>query len=397
MAEAPDKISLLLEIGTEEIPARFLPPAIQFLKEKAAAFLSDYSVEFSGIRTYGTPRRLALLVDGIPHLQKDRVREVFGPPKKAAFDGAGNPSQAAIGFAASQGVDVSALQIRKKEKGEYIAAVIEEKGRAVKEVLPEILEKVVRSLSFPKSMRWGDGNLRFVRPIHWMLAVYGADVVPFAVDGIMSSNLTKGHRFLSPGSFVLKDIVTYINLMENNYVIVDQEARQRKITEGITRLSGSVEGVPVSDEALLATVTYLTEYPVPFLCEFPPKYLGLPKELLITVMRDHQKFFAVEDGSGRLKNHFIVVSNTKEENAGTVKAGAERVIKARFEDARFYYEEDLGKPLHARIVEMKRVTFHDRLGSLYDKTERVVKIASFLASRLCPEKRETIERAALLS
>ncbi|MGD1075266.1 MAG: glycine--tRNA ligase subunit beta [Thermodesulfovibrionales bacterium] len=397
MTQDSKKSSLLVEIGTEEIPARFLPPALTMLNEKAGSVFSDYSVEFSLLQTYGTPRRLVLLVSGIPPMQKDVVREVYGPPKKAAFDEGGKPSKAALGFAASLGVDVSSLLIRKKEKGEYVVAVIEQKGGAVKEVLAEIVPKIILALHFPKSMRWGNGSFRFVRPIHWILALYDGETIPFEIDGIKSGNVTKGHRFLSPGTFVMREIPTYIHLMENNYVIVDQEMRRKAINEGVMRLSSSVGGVSVKDEGLLEAVTNLTEYPVAFLCEFPDNYLRLPRELLVTVMRDHQKFFAVEDGQGRLKNYFIVVGNTKGENAETVKAGAERVIKARFEDARFYYEEDLKRPLHSRVEDLRQVTFHDRIGNLYDKTENVVKLASYLSKRLFPERKNLIERAAWLS
>lgn len=394
---APQPASLLLEVGTEEIPARFIPSALALLRDKAGSFLNEYSVDFSVLRTYGTPRRLVLLAEGIPPLQRDSVKEVFGPPRKAAFDAEGKPTRAATGFAASQGVEVSDLVIRSKDKGEYVVAVIEKRGVAVREVLPEVLEKTVRSLHFPKSMRWAEGEFRFVRPVRWIVALYGAEPISFEIDGIRSGNISKGHRFLSPGSFAIKDIATYIHLMENNFVIVDQETRKKAISEGITRLASTVGGVPVMDEELLETVTYLTEYPVPFLCKFPSDYLKLPTELLVTVMRDHQKFFAVEDEQARLKNYFIVVGNTKEENEDTIRTGAERVIKARFEDARFYYEEDLKKPLHTRIEDLKRVTFHDRLGSLYDKTARTVKLASFLAGRLFPGKKANVERAAWLS
>lgn len=388
--------SLLLEIGTEEIPARFLPPALRILKENAASLFNDYLISFSEVKTYATPRRLAVLVEGIPPLQEDRVKEVLGPAKKVAFDEQGNPTKAAAGFAQSQGVKVTDLVVKKKEKGDYVVALIQQKGVAVKDVLPELLKKLILSLNFPKSMRWGNGTLRFVRPIHWILALLDGATIHFDIEGIKSGNITKGHRFLSPGSFVIKEIPSYIYLLENNYVIVDQEKRQEIIEAGINGLSSSVEGEALKDEALLDTVNYLVEYPVPVLCEFSSDYLSLPKELLITVMKDHQKYFAIQGKGGILKNYFVVISNTKDENAETIKRGAERVIKARFEDARFYYEEDLRKSLNSRVEDLKRVTFHDRLGSLYEKTERIVAMASFLSERLLPAKRKQIERAAWL-
>jgi glycyl-tRNA synthetase beta chain len=394
----PDRLSsLLFEIGTEEIPARFLPPALAMLRDNTESLFNEFLIDFTDIKTYATPRRLAVLVKGIPSMQKDRVKEVFGPSKKAAFDESGAPTKAAAGFAQSQGVQVADLTVRHKDKGEYVVAVIRQEGVAVKDILPEVLRKIVLSMTFPKSMRWGSGSMRFARPLHWLLAILDGETVSFDIDGVRSGNITKGHRFLSPGSFVLKEISSYVNLLENNYVVVDQDERKRRIDAGIAALASSVQGTAAKDEELLETVTYLVEYPVPVLCEFPADYLRLPKELLITVMKGHQKYFAVEGEDGKLKNYFIVVSNTKDENAETIKTGAERVIKARFEDARFYYGEDIGKPLAKRIEDLKRVTFHDRIGTLHDKTERVVALASYLAGRLCPDKMKVIDRAAWLS
>lgn len=389
--------NLLLEIGTEEIPARFLPDAIGQLRERAEEILNNHYIEFSDVRSYATPRRLALIVKGLSPFQKDTVKEITGPPVKAAFDSDGKPTRAAIGFASSQGVEVSELKVKKTERGEYVFVEIKQKGVETGNLLPDLLKRLILSLHFPKSMRWGNSNLRFVRPIHWILALYGNEIIPFEIDGIKSGNITKGHRFLSPASFVIREINSYINLLENNYVIVDQDERRRIIKEGLSRLAASITGHVIEDEELIETVTHLVEYPVPVLCQFQDEYLRLPRELLITVMKDHQKYFAIEDEEGRLKNHFIVVSNTKEANSDVIRKGAERVIKARFEDAVFYYEEDLKSPLSSHIEALKRVIFHERLGSLYDKTERVSKVASRLSEMLIPEKRPLVERAAWLS
>ncbi|MBM4128944.1 MAG: glycine--tRNA ligase subunit beta [Nitrospira sp.] len=389
--------SLLLEIGTEEIPARFLPGAIQSLKEHATLLLSEYRISFSEINTYATPRRITLLLKGLPGTQAGRVREVFGPPKKVAFDNQGNPTQASLKFAKSQGISVESLVVKKKDKGEYMVAVIEEQGATVKELLPELLKRLVSSLRFPKTMRWGYGSFRFARPIHWILAMLDEDVIYFEIDGMKSGNLTKGHRFLSPGGFQIKDVSIYKSLLETNYVIINQEKRKKKILDGIKARASTVGGLPVEDEELLETVTFLVEYPVPVLCSFQREYLELPEELLITVMKDHQKFFAVEDEDGRLINRFIVVSNTKEENEETVRIGAERVIKARFEDAKFYLEEDRKKMLFDRIEDLKKVIFQERLGSLYEKTLRIVSTAEFLSEKLLPQKKDLLTRAAWIS
>jgi glycyl-tRNA synthetase beta chain len=388
---------LLLEIGTEEIPAGFLPGAMKSLKDNAAIILSEYYIAFSEIRTYATPRRLVLIVNGLPEQQEIRVREVFGPPKRAAFDENGNPTESAMRFASSQGVNVENLIVKKKDKGEYVVAVIEEKGLAVKDLLPEVLKRVVLSLRFQKTMRWGNGSMRFARPIHWLLAMFGNDIIHFEIDGIKSSNMTWGHRFLSPAKFQVKEVSDFKNLLENNLVIVDQEQRKKIILDGIRNLSASVGGIPIEDEELIETVNFLVEHPFPVLCSFKREYLELPKELLVTVMKDHQKFFAIENEGGRLINHFIVISNTIKENEETVRIGAERVIKARFEDARFYFEEDRKKILYERIGDLRKVIFHEKLRSLYEKTERIVSLTEFLSERLLSSAKDKLLRAAWLS
>jgi len=395
--ELPSTTSLLLEIGTEEIPARFLPPAIASLKEIAAKTLEEYRIGCTNISAYATPRRLSLIISGVDQAQKDNVREVFGPSKKVAFDEAGNPSKAAIGFAQSVGIDVSELKIKMKGKAEYIAAVIEERGLETKTVLPEIAKKMVLSLHFPKSMRWGNGALHFARPICWILALFGTESVSFELDGIKSSNLTKGHRFLSPASFQVKEIASYMSLLENNYVILDQEKRKKIIQKNISALFNDPDIQPIIDEELLDTVTFIVEYPVPVLCSFRAEYLKLPKELLITVMKDHQKYFGVQDSNGNLLNHFVVISNTKADNSETVRTGAERVIKARFDDAKFYFHEDTSKSLAEGVESLKDVTFHDKLGSTYEKTERVMAIAAFLSEKISPSLKDKVLRAAQLS
>ncbi len=388
-------LPLLLEIGTEEIPARFLPSAISDLKDIAAKTFDEYRISYQEIKTYATPRRLVLMMDGVSSIQKDVTKEVFGPSKKAAFDEQGRPTKAASGFAHSLGIKTSDLIIRAKGKGEYVAAVVEEKGLASTVVLPEVLKRVILSLHFPKSMRWSDGSLSFVRPIHWIVSLFGFDTVHLEIDGIRSSNMTRGHRFLSPASFQIREIASYMNLLENNFVILDHQKREGIIRKGITVLAAKANGEPLMDEDLLTTVNFLVEFPVPVLCTFTADYLKLPKELLITVMKDHQKYFSVQDSEGNLLNSFIVISNTRTENGETVKAGAEKVIRARFDDAEFYFNEDRKKTLSERVEDLKQVTFHDQLGTLFEKTERITSIASLLAGKLTPALKDN--RAARLS
>lgn len=389
--------SLLLEIGTEDIPARFLPSAIKQLKENSESIFKDNHIKFSGIKTYGSPRRFAMIAEGLPLMQEDISKEVFGPSKKIAFDENGKPTKAAIGFSNSQGVSVESLVIKNNDKGEYVVAVIEEKGALVREILPEILKKVVLSIHLPKSMRWGNNNLRFIRPIRWLLALFEKEVVSFEIDGIKSSNTTRGHRFLSPAAFQIKEIINYAKLLANNNVIVDFEERKKIISSEIEKIPASVNGSVIRDEALLETVANIVEYPVPVLAVFSEEYLKLPKELLITVMKAHQKYFAIENKEGGLTNYFMIVSNTTKENAETVKAGAERVIKARFEDAKFYFEEDGRKRLEDRVDELKNVTYQEKLGSIHEKLLRVKKLSVYLASRLNPLLEQKAGRAALLS
>ncbi|MDA8387063.1 MAG: glycine--tRNA ligase subunit beta, partial [Nitrospiraceae bacterium] len=388
---------LLFEIGVEEIPARFLPGAMDNLKAAAKKRLEESGIVFSALDTFATPRRLALMAGGLPDSQPDRVREVFGPPKKAAFDKDGNPTKALTGFAASLGARPEDLVVRQKNSGLYMAALIREQGSPLKEVLPAMLREIVISLSFPKSMRWADGNIRFVRPIRWITALLGGETLAFEIDGIKSGDLTRGHRFLSPGAIRIREAGAYENILKAGFVIASPARRREMVLEDLSRLAGSVGGRPVLDGALLDTVVNLVEYPVGMLCEFPREYLELPEELLVTVMQDHQKYFAVMDERDRLLNYFIVIANTLKENYFVVKAGSERVIRARFEDARFYYHEDQNRTLLERVDDLKKVAFHERLGSVADKVGRVETLAAYVAEAVCPESAGLAVRAALLS
>lgn len=390
-------LPLLLELGTEEIPARFLPGAIADLERLAAGVFSEFRVPYAGIRACATPRRLSLMMQGVAVMQLDDTREVFGPAKKAAFDDAGNPTRAAIGFAQSAGVSPADLVIKKKGTADYVVAVVHEKGIETAAVLPDMLRKIILSLRFPKSMRWGEGDFSFVRPIHWIVSICGSQVIPVEIEGIRAAGMTRGHRFLSPASFNVRDIDSYMGQLENSYVILDPEKRKQIIRDGIVSIAAKSGGHPVMDEELLELVNFLVEYPNPVLCGFNAEYLKLPKELLITVMKDHQKYFAIEDENGSLINKFVVISNTRAENNENVRIGAERVIKARFDDAKFYFYDDLKKHLSDRVEDLNKVTFHDRLGSTFAKTERIVAIADYLAGRVNPPLAGMVARAALLS
>ncbi|MCL0085132.1 glycine--tRNA ligase subunit beta [Thermodesulfovibrionales bacterium] len=388
--------TLLLEIGTEEIPARFLLDTINKLKKNAEGIFSEYRLSFSSIKTYATPRRLSLIAE-IGSLQRGVEREIWGPPVSVAFDKKGRPTKAAEAFVKAHGISIDDLGKKDKGKGTYIVSNIKEEARQTIDVLAGLLPKLVLSLNFPKSMRWGDGNFRFVRPIHWILATYNNSKVAFEVGGIESSDKTRGHRFLSTASFRVRDCKTYIDFLRNNFVIVDHLERKRIILEGAKRLASSINASLMEDDALLEEVTFLVEYPVAVMGTFSKSYLSLPEELLITVMKDHQRYFALKDTRGEVTNHFIVIGNTRPSNAETIKKGAERVIRARLEDARFYYEEDRKVPLNERIEGLKRIIYHDKLGSLYDKCHRIARLSDFIADRRCPEKKGEMQIAAILS
>ena len=293
-------------------------------------------------------------------------------------------------------MELAQLQRKEKGKGVYLFAVVKEAAKPTADLLPELLPQIILSLNFPKSMRWGSGDLRFARPIHWILALYQNERVRFELEGIKSNSLSRGHRFLSPAAFELREDRSYINLLRNNLVILNPEERTKMILDGARKLVQEVDAVLVEDEALLNHVTYLVEYPVPVLGTFSSDYLSLPEELLITVMKDHQKYFAVRGNDGKLTNHFVVVSNTRPDNADTVKKGAEKVLKARFEDARFYFEDDRKTPITERQKKLKSVTFHAKLGSVSEKTARIAALAKHIAGQCFPAKTAEAEAIGLI-
>lgn len=388
---------LLLEIGIEEIPSGFIPQGIESLKNRLIKLFNDASIDFGNIFEFATPRRLAIYIENVSERQEDRKTEVIGPPEKIAFDEKGKPTKAALGFAKSQHVDIKNLKAIRTVRGNYIAAVIEEKGKETKDILADSLPKLITSLQFPKTMRWDNNTLRFARPIRWITALLGAEIIPFKLGGLKNSNTTKGHRFMSPGPLQIKDPSTYAALLSNNFVIADFKERRKIILEQIKKIESGANCKVHEDNELLDTVTFLVEYPTVILGSFGAEYLSLPRELLITAMKSHQKYFSVEDKNGNLLPHFMLVSNTKQENNDIVRKGAERVLRARLEDARFYYNGDQKKPLWDYIEKLKEVTFQEKLGSLYEKTERIAFLCSFLADTLNLPAKEKILRASMLS
>ncbi|MBF0515532.1 MAG: glycine--tRNA ligase subunit beta [Nitrospirae bacterium] len=381
MTDNSTTIQLLLEIGTEEIPAGFVSEGVTAISELTERQLKDAAIVFSAVTVYATPRRIAIIVDGVREFQDRKVKEVFGPPVAAAYDKNGSPTKAALGFAATHSIDVGQLTTQTRGKGQYIVARIEDSGMAVSEIIDGVFEKIIAAIRFPKMMRWAALDVKFARPICWITAMCGSIPVTLKYGGVESAAVTYGHRFLSDGAITLPDIAHYLSELRSKLVIADQNERKGLIRGQAAEIAAEFGASAVTDEGLLETVTYLVEYPVCIAASFPEEFLQLPAELLVSVMRGHQKYFALER-DGHLINQFIVVSNTLKENEATVRAGAQRVIKARLEDAKFYYRQDLELTLHERIESLKGITFHDKLGSLYDKSKRLEVIIDYVSKAL---------------
>jgi glycyl-tRNA synthetase beta chain len=387
----------LLEIGTEEIPSRFISPALEKIKELFSQLLASGRVGSSGgIKSYGTPRRLVLHVPELDEQQADLSKEVLGPPKKIAFDADGKPTKAALVFAEKNNVTVDALGIKATDKGEYIVARIAEKGGDTAAWLGQVLPGFILSIPFPKSMRWMDKDIRFARPIHWILAIYGGATVGFEMNGIKSGNVSRGHRFMSPGAFLVKDFKSYQLQAEPNFVVIDPEVRKARIIKQVEELARTKKGTVLEDSGLVDEVTNLVEYPVAVMGSFSQDFLRVPKEVLITAMREPQRYFSVVNDQGNLLPYFITISNTRAEDMAVVQAGNERVLTARMSDAAYFFNHDLKVPLAARVEGLKKVTYQEKLGSVYDKTERVKKLTGHLAAILQADA-GTAERAAYLA
>jgi glycyl-tRNA synthetase beta chain len=388
---------IFLEIGTEEIPAGFLPKAMADLERMIRKELDAARLEFGAIRTFATPRRLALSVADVATEQPTLRTEAMGPATRIAFDAEGQPTKAAIGFARGQGVDVTALKTVTTDKGEYLFIEKEEPGRPTAELLTEILPRLVAGLTFKKSMRWENQDIRFARPMHWIVALYGGDVVPFRHGNLTSGNRSRGHRFMAPDEFAVTGVADWLEGCRQHYVTADQDERKATIRDQVAATAQAAGGQAGIDEELLEEVTYLVEDPTPLCGTFEEKYLQLPPELLVTSMREHQRYFTVEDAKGRLLNKFITISNTRPEDEQVVIKGNEKVIRARLSDAIFFWEEDQKVKLESNLASLKQVIYQAQLGTSYEKVERFTAIAKSLAERFEPEAVALTERAAWLA
>ena len=388
---------LLLEIRTEEIPSSYIRKAADDLRSAAnekllKAMLRPESM--LGIITFATPRRLAMLVEEVPAIQQKRINKVNGPPKKAAFDKDGNPTKAGGGFAKKYGKPVTDIRIEDTPKGEYTYLEIEEGGEDAADVLKKILPEIISAIHFSKTMRWGSGETRFTRPIRSIIALLGGKTIKFSMEGIQSGNKTLGHRFTSNGSVIIDSPDNYEKLLEEAGVIADPEKRMKIIKKSLEEAGSKTGSTAVRDEELVETVCYLTENPVAVVGTFDEKYLDLPRELLITVMKHHQKYFAMENVRGKLTNSFVAFSNTNCADLAVVKKGYERVLEARLSDARFFFDEDRKHKLAYFQEKLTTVIYQKGLGTVAEKTDRIKRIAAQIADVICPNEKSSVETAA---
>lgn len=391
---------LLFEIGTEEIPAGFLEPALAQLETRFVRKAAELKIDHGAVSVLGTPRRLALVVRDVAEKQQDIREELLGPSKKAAVDADGQMTKAAVGFARSKGVEVDALTVVDTPKGEYLMLVREVQGDDTQRLLPELLHSLILELPFPKSMRWGSNQHTFARPIQWLVALFGTEILPIEHEGIVSANLTRGHRFLAKEQFAIKSAATYEAQLAEKFVLVDPAKRRAEVVASIKQAVGEspelVGGRVAIDEELVDTVNNLVETPFGVCGIFDAKFLQLPAEVLITSMRVNQKYFPVVNEKEELLPGFVAVNNTRVNDTAITRKGHQRVLRARLEDALFFFDSDRQTRLENRIDKLQGIIFQAKLGTMLEKNERIVKLVRILAEKVDPSLIDDGCRAALL-
>ncbi|MFH1076476.1 MAG: glycine--tRNA ligase subunit beta [Pseudomonadota bacterium] len=388
---------LFFEIGTEELPSGFILPALMAMKGLCEKKLTSARLEYKECEFFGTPRRLGIVVKEVVKKQPSITTEVVGPPYSVAFDKEGIPTKAAEGFARTQGVDVSQLKYKETPKGKYVLATKTERGKQTILLLKTLLPEIVSDLPFPKSMRWGEGKLSFARPIHWICAVFDKKKISFQIEDIKSSATTRGHRFMHNSAINVANFEDYLCKLELARVIPGIEQRKKIILSQAEELCRASGGMLLADNELLDTVANLVEFPVSCIGSFSSDFTALPHEVLITSMREHQKYFAVVDTEGRILPFFIAINNTAVNDPSLSIKGHERVLRARLEDARFFFREDKKITLDSMAEKLKGVLFQSKLGTMYQKACRLQELASYIASKIAPEKEENARRAAMLA
>ena len=361
---------LLFEIGAEEIPAGFMPNILGQLKQLAETKLNDAHLPFESIATYGTPRRLALIVKGLADTSAEISERHKGPSASIAYDADGNPTKAAIGFARGKGLDVADLVV---EDG-YIYAETKTAGVPAKDIVTDVLPQLITGLNFPKSMHWGNLDAKFVRPVRWLVALLDEEVIPVEFATVKSGNVTRGHRFLGADEITIKNAASYVDTLKENFVMVDQDARRELISKQLHDIAASKNASIVWDDDLLEEINYLVEWPTALCGGFEESYLALPDAAIITPMKDHQRYFPLVDQDGKLLPMFLTVRNGSDHSIEVVQAGNERVLRARLDDAKFFFNEDRKKPLIDRQDGLTKIVFQEGLGNLADKTERLLKL-----------------------
>ncbi len=390
--------NLLLEIGTEEIPAGYIKPALKGLSSLILQRMDDARIEHGKARTFGTPRRLAVEVADVADRQKRLVTEITGPPEKVGFDENGAPTLPAKKFAEKFGISVNSLTIKNTKKGRYLCARKTEKGLAATTLLKSILPDVILSIPFPKKMKWADLSIEFARPIHSILALLGDKVVPFVLGNVKSGRYIFGHSFMNSGRIRLYRPDDYIEILRSNHVLVDSKERKKQVVRGIDKAAGDRGGRVLQDDDLLDIVTNLVEYPAVVSGSFDKEFLELPSEVLITAMREHQKYFAVIDKENNLMPSFIAVNNTLARDMSLVAKGHERVLRARLKDAQFFYRSDVERSFEDLVEKLKGVLFQAGLGTVYDKVIRVQNLTGYLSevANFDSDLKKKVLRAAYL-
>lgn len=387
---------LLLEIGVEELPSRFGQTTLDQIENNLSKLLKEERINFDNIEKYATPRRLTFVIKNLADKATDLEEEVKGPAKKIAVDADGNFTKPALGFMKSKGLDPENVYFKQLGNAEYLFGTIKQEGKHTSEVLKTIVPEAIKNVTFPKAMRWGGKNMRFARPIRWMVALLNNEILDIDLEGIKSSNITRGHRFLGEKEFEVNSVEEYFEKLDKNFVILDQHKRKEMIRKQAVEVAKSLGGEVELDEDLLEEITFLVEYPTAFYGEFDEEYVKLPKEVVTTPMKEHQRYFPVLK-DGKLLPNFIAVRNGDSNRIDLVKAGNEKVLRARLADALFFYHEDTKKPLESFVDKLQTVVFQAKLGTVYDKTLRIEKLSQVILNELnMTESKENTLRAAKL-
>jgi len=389
----------LLEIGTEEIPARYVADALAQMELHMKEILHKEGVSYLDIKTFSTPRRLSIIVEGLEDKTNNINDKIKGPSKQIAYDADGNPTKALIGFAKGQKVELESIIVEEFNGDEYVFANITKISKSLEEIIGDNMTTFIKGINFPKTMKWGGKNIRFARPIRWVISLLDDKIIPFELEGILVSNITRGHRFLGSSSVVVDCVDNYQNLLKENYCILNQNERKEIIKYGCERLARERGGQVQQDPDLLDEITNIVEYPTPIIGRIKDEYLSLPKDVVITPMKEHLRYFPVLDDKGRLLPYFITIRNGNDDYIDIVIKGNEKVLGARLEDAKFFYKEDIKYSLDSYVEKLKDITFQEKLGSMYDKTLRVqnlaIKIGEYLG--VGEETEKNLHRSGYLS